>query len=155
MKSNKILNIIITLVAIIGGILFVRVLMQDEQAIKDNVDNLQNTVVSPLISFSYWLFIATVVIAVVLSLVTLVRNPENLKKTLGGLAVLAVILVIAYFLSDSAAVYDANGLKVLDGGEEGSSTNKWVGTGIWYSVILGGIAGLFFVWDLVKGLVKS
>lgn len=73
MKSNKILNIIITLVAIIGGILFVRVLMQDEQAIKDNVDNLQNTVVSPLISFSYWLFIATVVIAVVLSLVTLVR----------------------------------------------------------------------------------
>lgn len=155
MKSNKILNIIITLVAIIGGILFVRVLMQDEQAIKDNVDNLQNTVVSPLISFSYWLFIATVVIAVVLSLVTLVRNPENLKKTLGGLAVLAVILVIAYFLSDSAAVYDANGLKVLEGGEEGSSTNKWVGTGIWYSVILGGIAGLFFVWDLVKGLVKS
>ena len=155
MKSNRILNIIITLVAIIGGILFVRVLMQDEQAIKDNVDNLQNTVVSPLISFSYWLFIATVVIAVVLSLVTLVRNPENLKKTLGGLAVLAVILVIAYFLSDSAAVYDANGLKVLEGGEEGSSTNKWVGTGIWYSVILGGIAGLFFVWDLVKGLVKS
>ena len=155
MKSNKILNIVITLVAIIGGILFVRVLMQDEQAIKDNVDNLQNTVVSPLISFSYWLFIATVVIAVVLSLVTLVRNPENLKKTLGGLAVLAVILVIAYFLSDSAAVYDANGLKVLEGGEEGSSTNKWVGTGIWYSVILGGIAGLFFVWDLVKGLVKS
>lgn len=155
MKSNKILNIIITLVAIIGGILFVRVLMEDEQAIKDNVDNLQNTVVSPIISYSFWLFIATVVIAVVLSLVSLVRNPENLKKTLGGLAVLAVILVIAYFLSDSAAVYDANGLKVLEGGEEGSSTNKWVGTGIWYSVILGGIAGLFFVWDLVKGLVKS
>lgn len=155
MKSNKILNIIITLVAIIGGILFIRVLMQDEQAIKDNVDNLQNTVVSPLISYSFWLFIATVVIAVVLSLVSLIRNPENLKKTLGGLAVLAVILVIAYFLSDSAAVYDANGLSVLEGGEEGSSTNKWVGTGIWYSVILGGIAGLFFVWDLVKGLVKS
>ena len=92
---------------------------------------------------------------IVLSLWSIFRNPENLKKTLAVLGVLAVLLVVAYFLSDTAAVYDANGLKVLEGGEEGSSTNKWVGTGIWYSVILGGIASLFFVWDLLKGLVKS
>ncbi|NVJ88776.1 MAG: hypothetical protein HWD82_04980 [Flavobacteriaceae bacterium] len=155
MKSNKILNIIITLVAVVGGILFVRVLMQDEQAIKDNVDDLQNTVVSPIISYSFWLFIATVVTAIVLSLWSIIKNPENLKKTLGGLGVLAVILAIAYFLSDTAAVYDANGLSILEGGEEGSSTNKWVGTGIWYSTILLIIAGTFFVIDLVKGLIKS
>ena len=155
MKSNKILNIIITLVAVVGGILFVRVLMEDEQAIKDNVDNLQNTVVSPIISYSFWLFIATVVTAIVLSLWSIIKNPENLKKTLGGLGVLAVILAIAYFLSDTAAVYDANGLSILEGGEEGSSTNKWVGTGIWYSTILLIIAGAFFVIDLVKGLIKS
>merc|ERR1712110_351792 len=128
--------------------------MEDEQAIKDNVDNLQNTVVSPIISYSFWLFIATVVTAIVLSLWSLIRNPENLKKTLGGLAVLAVILVVAYFLSDNAAVYDANGIGVLEGGEEGSATNKWVGTGIWYSTILLVIAGAFFIVDLLKGLVK-
>ena len=154
MKSNKILNILIAAIAIIGGILFIRIFMEDAQEIVDNVDNLQNTVVSPLISYSYWLFIAAVVITIGLSLWSLVRNPENLKKTLGGLGVLAVLLAVAYFLSDSSAVYDTAG-KIQPGGEQGSATNHWVGTGIWYSIILGGIASLFFVWDLLKGLVKS
>lgn len=154
MKSNKILNIIITILAVVGGFLFIRIFMEDAEALETDVE-LGNSVISPLIYYSTYLFYAAVVIAIVLSLWNLFKNPENLKKTLGGLGVLAVILLIAYFLSDSAAVYDANGLKVLEGGEEGSATNKWVGTGIWYSVILGGIASLFFVWDLVKGLVKS
>ena len=154
MKSNKILNILITLIAVVGGILFIRIFMKDAEALKTDVD-LGNSVISPLIYYSTWLFYATVIVAIVLSLWSMFRNPENLKKTLAGLGVLAVLLVVAYFLSDTAAVYDANGLKVLEGGEEGSSTNKLVGTGIWYSVILGGIASLFFVWDLLKGLVKS
>jgi hypothetical protein len=154
MKSNKILNILIAAIAIIGGFLFIRIFMEDAQAIVDNVDNLQNTVVSPLISYSYYLFLATVVITIGLSLWSLIRNPENLKKTLGGLAVLAVLLAVAYFLSDSDAVYNTAGI-IEPGGEEGSSINHWVGTGIWYSIILGAIASLFFVWDLLKGLVKS
>lgn len=154
MKNNKILSIVITVVAIIGIILFIRVGITDAEAIENDVE-LQNSLVSPLISFSTWLFYAGVAITILLSLWSLIRNPENLKKTLGGLGVLAVLLFIAYFLSDSDVVYDANGLKVLDGGEEGSATNKWVGTGIWYSTILIVIAGLFFIWDLLKGLIKS
>ena len=154
MKSNKFLNIAIIVVAVLGIILVARIAGYDKEVIEDDV-NVQNTVISPIISFSTILLYSSVAIAIILSLVSLVRNPENLKKTLGGLAVLAVILVIAYFLSDSAAVYDANGINIIEGGEEGSSINKWVGTGIWYSVILGAIASLFFVSDLVKGLVKS
>jgi len=153
MKINKILSIVITVIAVIGIFLFIRVGMEDAEVIEDNVD-VQNSLVSPLISYSTFLFYAAVAITILLSLWSLVRNPENLKKTLGGLAVLAVFLVVAYFLSDSAVVYDANGLNILPGGEEGSSTNKWVGTGIWYSTILLVIAGLFFVWDLLKGLIK-
>ena len=71
-----------------------------------------------------------------------------------SLAVLGVIFLISYFTADSAAVLDTQGA-VLKGGEEGSTTNQMVGTGIWYSVFLGAIASVFFVWDLVKGLVKS
>ncbi len=153
MKGNKILNIVIAAIAIIGGILFIRIFMEDAEAIESSVE-LQNSVVSPLITFSTWLFYAAVIITVILSLLSMFRNPENLKKTLLGLAVLGVLLFIAYFLSDSNAVYDAAGA-IQPGGEEGSATNRWVGTGIWYSVVLGGIASLFFVWDLLKGLVKS
>ena len=127
--------------------------MEDTQALEENVD-LQNSVVSPLISYSFWLFIAAVVITIGLSFWSLIRNPENLKKTLGGLAVLAVLLAVAYFLSDSDTVYNTAG-NIEPGGEGGSAINQWVGAGIWYSIILGGIASLFFVWDLLKGLVKS
>ncbi|TXD54169.1 MULTISPECIES: hypothetical protein [unclassified Polaribacter] len=153
MKSNKILNILIAVIALIGGFLFIRIFMEDTEALVTDVE-LQNSVVSPLISFSTWLFIIAVIVTIALSLWSLIRNPENLKKTLGGIAVLAVLLFIAYFLSDSDVVYNAAG-KVEVGGEEGSSVNRWVGAGIWYSIILGGIAGIFFVIDLLKGLVKS
>jgi uncharacterized membrane protein len=153
MKSNKILSIIIAVVALVGAFLFIRIFMEDAEAIETDVD-LQNKVISPIIYYSTFLLIATVVITVVLSLVSLVRNPENLKKTLMGLAVLGVLLIISYGLSDSDAVINAAG-GISDGGEAGSSTNKWVGTGIWYSIILGVIASGFFVYDLVKGLIKS
>jgi hypothetical protein len=153
MKSTKILNLLIAGIALIGGILFIRIFMEDTVAIETDVA-IQNSVISPLIYFSTWLLIATVFVAIGLSLLSLFRNPENLKKTLGGLAVLAALLMISYFLADSDAVYNAAG-GIEPGGEEGSSVNRWVGAGIWYSIILGGIASLFFVWDLVKGLVKS
>jgi len=101
-----------------------------------------------------YLFYAAVIITVALSIRRLVKNPENLKKTLIGLAAMAVLLIIAYILGDSEAVLDAQG-NVLKGGELGSSSNQWVGSLIWYSSILVLIGGIFFVYDLAKGLVKN
>jgi len=154
MKSNKALSILITIIALIGAGLFVHVLTYDEEVIKTDVD-IQNTVISPIIYYSTYLFYAAVVITVLLSIWTVIKNPENLKKLLMSLAILGVLLLVAYFMADAQAVYDANGLKILKGGEAGSSVNKWVGAGIWYSTILLAIAGLFFVYDLLKGLIKS
>jgi hypothetical protein len=151
MKSNKLLNIAIAVISVIGIILFIRVAAEDKEALGASVD-LQNSLVSPLVYFSTYLLYASVIIAIALSMISLVRNPDNLKKTLMSLAVLGVIFLISYFTADSAAVLDTQGA-VLKGGEEGSTTNQMVG--IWYSVFLGAIASVFFVWDLVKGLVKS
>ena len=153
MKSNKLLNISIAVISVIGIILFIRVAAEDKEALGASVD-LHNSLVSPLVYFSTYLLYASVIIAIALSMISLVRNPDNLKKTLMSLAVLGVIFLISYFTADSAAVLDTQGA-VLKGGEEGSTTNQMVGTGIWYSVFLGAIASVFFVWDLVKGLVKS
>lgn len=153
MNNTKNLNLLIAAIALIGGILFIRVFSVDASVIETDVDK-QNSIISPLIYFSYYLFLGTVIVTIVLSLLGLFSNKDNLIKTLKGLAALTVLLIIAYILSDSNEVLDAAG-RVQPGGEEGSSVNKWVGTGIWYSIILGGIAGLFFVWDLIKGLIKS
>ena len=89
-----------------------------------------------------------------MSALALVKNPESLKKTGLGIVALAIVLVLAYFTGDSLPVTDPQG-NILEGGEAGSSINKWVSTGIWYSMFLGIIAGAFFVIDLGKGLIKS
>lgn len=155
MKGNnfsKILNILIAVIAIVGAFLFIRIFMADSESLESDVD-LQNSLINPIVYFSTILFVVTVATAILLSLWTLVRNPESLKKTLLSLAVLGVLLIVAYSLSNPEAVLDNNGI-VLEGGEAGSSANKWVGTGIIYSLILGSIAGLGFVVDLVRGLIK-
>jgi uncharacterized membrane protein len=155
MKGNlsKILSILIAVIAVIGAFLFIRIFMEDPAAIESDME-VQNSVISPIIVFSTSLLYLAIGIAVLMSLVNLVKNPDNLKKTLLGLVVLGVILVLAYFTGDSDVVTDTQG-KVLEGGEAGSSVNQWVSTGIWYSMFLGIIAGAFFVLDLVKGLIKS
>ncbi|PIX11373.1 MAG: hypothetical protein COZ74_14195, partial [Flavobacteriaceae bacterium CG_4_8_14_3_um_filter_31_8] len=99
MKSTKILNLLIAGIALIGGIFFIRIFMVDTEAIETNVD-VQNRVISPLISFSYYLFLGTVAVTIFLSLKSLIGNKDNLIKTLKGLAALAILLVIAYILSD-------------------------------------------------------
>ena len=147
-KFSKILTIIVAVISVTGIALFINV------SITDDVPESISGAVGPLIGFSLYLFYAAVLITVVLSIRGLVKNPENLKKTLIGLAAMGVLLVIAYILGDSEAVLDAQG-NVLKGGELGSSSNQWVGSLIWYSSILVLIGGIFFVYDLAKGLVKN
>lgn len=147
-KFSKILTILVAVLAVIGLVLFINVSAAGEDP------TALDGAVSPLVGFSFYLLIATVVIAVALSLFSLVKNPDALKKSLLSLAVLGVIMVIAYILGDSNAVVDAQGL-VIEGGEAGASSNQWVGTLIWYSTILVLIGSAFFVFDLVKGLIKS
>jgi hypothetical protein len=143
----------VTIIAVIGIILLGRVLMAGEDAVKSDVA-VQNSVVSPLVSFSQYLLYGVILVTVVLSMWGLFKNPENLKKTLFGLLALGVLFVVAYFLADSNVVIDNAG-DVLEGGEAGASINQFTGTGIWFSVILGLIGLGFFIFDLGKGLIKS
>jgi len=147
-KFSKILTIIVAVISVTGIALFINV------SITDDVPESISGAVGPLIGFSLYLFYAAVIITLALSVRGLVKNPENLKKTLLGLGVMTVLLVVSYLLGDSEPVLDAQG-KVLEGGELGAASNQWVGSLIWYSTILVLIGGIFFVVDLAKGLIKS
>ncbi|MFY0631788.1 MAG: hypothetical protein JXR05_15590 [Flavobacteriaceae bacterium] len=148
-KFSKILTIVVALLALIGIALFINVYI-----VTGDDPETVSSAVGPLIVFSTYLFYAVVAVTVVLSILGLVKNPDNLKKTLLGLAIMGVLLVISYLLGDSSAVFDAKGA-VLPGGEEGAFSTKWSSTGIWYSIILGALGFMFFLVDLVKGLIKS
>ena len=126
--------------------------MEGDDSVKESLD-LQNSLVSPFVSFAKVILIITTVITVVFSLWNLVRQPKLLKKTLVSLAALAVLLLISYMMASDEATTNMSGNIIKDG--EAGSTSKWVSTGIWYSMILGGIGLAFFLWDFVKSLVST
>jgi glucan phosphoethanolaminetransferase (alkaline phosphatase superfamily) len=139
MKSSF-LKIISWVVVLIGVILFV--LRPDE-----NGDASKYT----MVDFALLVLVITAAMAILFSIFNIFKDPAMLKQVLMGVGVLLVVLVISFVLADSNAVYDAGGkLKVA----EGSSTSKWVGTGIMYSLILLVVGAALFLWDMVKNLVK-
>ena len=151
-KVSKILSLASGLIGLIAIYFLVRIIMEGDDAVKESLE-LQNSLVSPFVSFARIVLIITTVITVIFSLWNLVRQPKLLKKTLLSLAALGVLLLIAYMMASDAAVTNISGNVIKDG--EAGSTSKWVSTGIWYSLMLGGIGLAFFLWDFVKSLVST
>ncbi len=149
---SKILSLVSGLIGLIAIYFLARIIMEGDDAVKESLE-LQNSLVSPFVSFARIILIITAVIAIVFSLWNLIRQPKLLKKSLISLAAMAVLLIVAYGLASDAAVTNASGMVIKDG--EAGPVSKWVSTGIIYSMILGGIGLAFFLWDFVKGLVTK
>ena len=150
-KKSKILTIITAVIGLIGAFFLLRVIMVGDDDIKASED-LQAAIVDPFITFSYVLLAITAIITVILSVVNLIKHPNALKKTLIGIAVLAVLLAISYFTASGEAVTDAVG-KVLKDGAAGA-TSKWVSALINFTGILGVLGLISIGAGFVKSLVK-
>ena len=149
---SKILSLVSGLIGLIAIYFLARIIMEGDDAVKESLD-LQNSLVSPFVSFARIILIITAIIAIVFSLWNLVRQPKLLKKSLISLAAMAALLIIAYGLASDAAVTNASGMVIKDG--QAGPVSKWVSTGIIYSMILGAIGLAFFLWDFVKGLITK
>jgi len=123
-----------------------------DDAVKESLE-LQNSLVSPFVTFAKVILIVTAVVAVLFSVWNLIKHPKLLKKTLLSIGVLAVLLAIAYMMADDGETLNTSGLVLKDG--EAGSTSKWVSTGIWYSLILGGAGLVGVLWDFVKSIVSK
>jgi glucan phosphoethanolaminetransferase (alkaline phosphatase superfamily) len=149
-KFSKILKGLVALIAIIAAYFFIRIVSTGDDAIVEGQGTLG--IVGPLVSFSIALLIVVASVAVIFSILSLLKKPEALKKSLIGIAALAVLLAISYGVSPDTAVTDVTG-QVLEGGEAGSPS-RWVSTGIWYTVLLGVGAIVAIVLGGVKSIVK-
>ncbi|WP_299526253.1 hypothetical protein [uncultured Lutibacter sp.] len=150
-KLSKILTLVAGLIGLIGFFFFVRILIEGDEVLKVDAD-LQNSILSPFITFSLVILAVTAIISVAFSALNMVKHPDVLKRTLMGVGILLVFLVVAYSLADDGAVTSMG--KVLEYGEAGS-ISKWVSTGINFSAILGVIGFGAFFFDFVKSLVKN
>jgi len=147
MKNTKILNIAVGVVMLLGIIFWIRIEMNGA-ALESNA-NLQASVLNPFSYLTFILLIIAVGSTLIFSIINLAKNPANLKKALIGLAFMAIILLIAYSIAPDNVVRDIKGKELVT-----TTVSKWVSTGIWYSIILGGIGFIFFIFDFVKSLIK-
>ncbi len=150
-KLSKILTLITGVFGLIGIYYFIRIVMEGDDSIKSDVA-LQNSILSPFITYSLILLVLVAVVSVVFSLLNLFKNPEILKKTLIGVAFFAVLLVIGYSTASSGAVTNNLGNIIKDG--EAGVVSKWVSTLINFSFYLGVIGLVLFLYDFLKSLVK-
>ncbi|MCF6180408.1 hypothetical protein [Lutibacter sp.] len=150
-KLSKILTLITGVFGLIGIYYFIRIVMAGDDSIKSDVA-LQNSILSPFITYSLILLVLVAVVSVVFSLLNLFKNPEILKKTLIGVAFFAVLLVIGYSTASSGAVTNNLGNIIKDG--EAGVVSKWVSTLINFSFYLGVIGLVLFLYDFLKSLVK-
>ena len=148
---SKILTLVTGVIGLIGFFFFIRVMMAGDEAIENDAA-VQASIVSPFVTFSKFLLIATIALTVAFSIWNLIKQPQVLKRSLIAVAILAVVLVASYATASDAAVLDVSG-RVLENGEAGA-VSKWVSTGINFSAILGGFGLLFFLLDFGRSLVK-
>jgi len=148
---SKILTLVSGLIGLIAFYFFIRIVMVGDDTLENDAAA-QASIISPFISFAKFVLIATGIIAVVFSLMNLVKHPQVLKRSLMGVGALLVLLVVAYVMASDAAVTDSVG-RILEDGEAGS-VSKWVSTGINFSGILGVIGLAFFLIDFTKSLAK-
>ncbi len=151
-KLSKILSIITGIIGIVAIYFLIRIIMEGDDVVKHNVD-VQNSLVSPYITFAKIVLIITAVISVLFSLWNLIKHPNLLKKTLISLAALGVVLVISYVMADDGATFGSSGQMLKDGAA--GATSKWVSTGIWYSLILGAVGLLVIFGGFVKTLISK
>jgi len=145
-SKSKILTIITAVIGVIGAILFVRVLMAgDDSEAMDSAVNI-------IVHYSKILLIVTALIAVGLSLLSLLKNPKALKKALLGIVVLAVLFGISYAVASDAAVTNQFGDIVKNG--EAGSTSKMISTLITFTGILGVLAVGTIGFGFVKSFIK-
>jgi len=147
---SKILKVLIALIALVAAYFFIKIISIGDDAIVEGKGDLG--IVGPLVYFAKGLLYVVAGITVLFSVVSLLKKPEALKKTLISLAVLGILLALAYSLADDSAVTDVTG-QVLEDGEAGASS-KWVSTGIWYTVFLGAAAVASIVLGGVKSIIK-
>jgi len=149
------------LIGLVGFIFLVMIINYGDEALTNDL-SAQESVVSPLITFSTWILYLTIAVTIVFSVINLAKNPDQLKKALISVGVLGVILIAVYAGAPDNIPLDVNNQPIpfesADGsiltGDEALSASKWVSTGINYAIVLGGVGLAFFLWDFVKGLLK-
>lgn len=154
---TKYLKYIAMVIGVVGFIYYIRIIMvgnidPDKLALEDpdTVERMNNLsgIVSGFMDITMWVLVILIVIVLVFTILNLLKKPAALKKAIIALVILGILFAVSYMIADDG--------KVITKAEtiEAGSTSKLIEGGLWFSVILGAVAFIGFIFDSVKNLIK-
>jgi len=145
MTLHKVLKYLALVIGVIGMILLGRIIATGDDAIKASAD-LQGSHLDPFMWIAYIVLAAVVVLVAIFVIVGLFRG--SIKNTIIAVGSFAVIIIVAYVLSDGEAT------QLKDGTMLSASADHWVGAGLITFYILAAVAIAAMVFSGIKKLAK-
>lgn len=148
MKGNKIITLLIVLVAVLSFIFLGRIIDTGDEAITNGSADVQNSLVSPFLSLSYIIMGITVVLVVFFVLRHLITHPKALKSALVYTGLFLALVLVTFFTSSGEALTDKAGETLIT-----AYGSRWVGAGLKLFYILSILAiGLMFAFGIKKAI---
>ena len=144
--DKTILNIfkIVSLILIaLAVILQIVVLMKGEDGL------IGNSILDTYIRLAYVALIICALLAILFPLLSMVQNPKNALKVLGGLVVLVIIGFICYSIASNSF-----NIVELERLETTAETSRYVGAALYFTYIIGGLAVVSIIFSGISGLFK-
>ncbi len=145
----KILKIIAAILSLLGIVFLVRIIAKGDGPIKAAALNGDTAIVDPMAIVTYVIFALTVFFVLIFVLKNLFTDTGSLKNTLIGIGSFAVVLVVAYLLSNGS---DA-GNYMYNGAPATTMESHLAGAGLiaFYILIVGAAASM--IWAGVKKMI--
>ncbi|MBI9035698.1 MAG: hypothetical protein JEZ03_14645 [Bacteroidales bacterium] len=122
---------------------------EGDTAIEDNAE-LGDRIMNPFMLTTFIAFGLAVVLAVVLPIFDIFKNPKQAVKTLAVIGGMGVLAIVAYTLADNTYT-DVQLEKLLTTAE----TSKLVGAGLYFTYIMGAVAIIATLFSGVNGAIKK
>lgn len=137
MSLQRILSILIGVIALIGAVLWVLIVRADGS----------EGPIGAMLNVGKWLVIIGAVIALIFTLKNIFSDGQKIKKTLTSVIAFAVLAGIAYVLAKGVAI-ETKDITISEGG------SKMVGTGLYLFYLLAAIAILIMVFFGIRKTFK-
>ena len=146
MKLENILKIVILVIGVICAFFLIRILNAGDDAIEADA-GLQGSLISPFLVIGYIVLGATIVIALLFTIINLLKTPSLLKTVLIAIGAFVAVVLASYFVSSGEET------TIGDITLSGAKT-KWVSAGLITFYVLIVIAGGLIAYTGIRKAIK-
>jgi NADH:ubiquinone oxidoreductase subunit 6 (subunit J) len=155
MIAHKISKIVMIVLGVLAFGLLFYTMSVGEDAIKANEDGVQASTVTPFIYLGYVMMGIIILFVLIFVVLNLLKDPKALKKSLGSVGALLVVILIAYFGFADGSDAANNAIKLESGEYLTEDNSKLIGAALYTFYIIAFLAVASIIWSGATKLIKK